>query len=274
MSNITTFNHDFFGTLRILHGADGEPLFFAKDAAVALGYRDPKEAVRQQCRRRKALREIKGGLTPPLHIHPQTQLIPESDLYRLIMRSQLPSAERFQDWVMEDVLPSIRKHGGYVMGQEKLNVEGLDPQFVADTMKEAMHNMASKFDVEMKKVMKERDDSVHTLESTVSTAQDLKVHQVVTMIRQSGIPINMNAVKKRLAELGYLYVLRKWNGDRIYRVKFSTGGDEFFYEKIFRRPSGKYQTQTTYEVGVTPVGVTKMFELARAGEFPFLKGAA
>jgi hypothetical protein len=65
--------------------------------------------------------ELKVGETPTLH--PQTKLIPESDLYRLTLKSQLDSAERFQDWISEEVLPSIRKTGAYHIGQTQTEVE-------------------------------------------------------------------------------------------------------------------------------------------------------
>ena len=54
-----------------------------------------------------------------------TYLIGESDLYRMIMKSELPFADKFQDWVVEDILPSIREHGGYLQGQEEMSPEEL-----------------------------------------------------------------------------------------------------------------------------------------------------
>ncbi|MBW5857044.1 hypothetical protein H0I65_19015 [Yersinia enterocolitica] len=55
--------------------------------------------------------------------NPNAKAIPESDVYRLIMRSKLQSAERFEEWVVEEVLPNLRKHGGYMVGQETLSEE-------------------------------------------------------------------------------------------------------------------------------------------------------
>jgi prophage antirepressor-like protein len=119
---LRTFDHTLFGTLRIitLPGKENDPLFVAKDVAVALGFENAPWAVRTHCKRRKSLNELKVRDSRTLDLHPQTQLIPESDLYRLVMRSNLPEAERFQDWVVENVLPSIRKNGGYIQGQEKV----------------------------------------------------------------------------------------------------------------------------------------------------------
>lgn len=83
-------------------------LFVAKDVCETLGYNNPREAVRKHCKN-----AIKRD-TPTPGGNQNVTFIPESDVYRLIMRSKLPDAEKFQDWVCNDVLPSIRKSGAYV----------------------------------------------------------------------------------------------------------------------------------------------------------------
>lgn len=91
----------------------GEPWFVAKDVAIVLGYANPQDAVRRHC---KAARQVGGaGFAHPLNLDPQTTIIPERDVYRLIMRSNLPSAERFEEWIVGEVLPSIRRTGGYLV---------------------------------------------------------------------------------------------------------------------------------------------------------------
>jgi len=87
---------------------DGNPWFVGNDVARCLGYSDPKKAVSRHC---KKANNFNGDVSSPRVL--PVKVIPESDVYRLIMRSQLESAERFQDWVVEEVLPSIRKTGGY-----------------------------------------------------------------------------------------------------------------------------------------------------------------
>lgn len=54
-------------------------------------------------------------------LHPQTNLITEKDVYRLVMNSKLPAAQEFEEWVVSEVLPSIRKTGAYVHGQDSVN---------------------------------------------------------------------------------------------------------------------------------------------------------
>ncbi len=98
---------------------DGDPWFVAKDVAEALGYVIPKKAVADHCRKAEI---FKGSDLDPLgdfNNLPTSPrgfyIIPEADVYRLAMRSNLPSAEAFQDWICEDVIPSIRKTGAYAL---------------------------------------------------------------------------------------------------------------------------------------------------------------
>ncbi|WP_275555013.1 BRO family protein [Mixta sp. Marseille-Q2659] len=97
---------------------DGDPWFIAKDVAESLGYARPDKAVYDHCKKA-------GNLPPKMEgsLDSRLKVIPESDVYRLIFRSTLESAERFEEWVVEQVLPSIRKHGGYIQGQETLSIE-------------------------------------------------------------------------------------------------------------------------------------------------------
>ena len=106
---LQVFNHEQFGDVRIIE-EDGRVLFCGKDVAKALGYTNPQKAIRDHCRYRT-------NRSVP---HPQSLgklldivSIPEGDVYRLITHSKLPAAERFEKWVFDEVLPTIRKTGGY-----------------------------------------------------------------------------------------------------------------------------------------------------------------
>jgi prophage antirepressor-like protein len=116
MSSLIPFSFESHQVRIVEH--DGDVLFVARDVAVALGYANPPEAVREHCKHSKSLKDMGGAKRSPytdqqLTLDPQTKLIPESDVFRLVMRSKLEGAERFQDWVCEEVLPSIRKSGSY-----------------------------------------------------------------------------------------------------------------------------------------------------------------
>lgn len=103
MSNSLSFAFEG-NAIRVISDDIFNPLFAAYDVAKALGYKKPENAVARHCKRQSTTPKQGGGYIT---------VIPESDLYRLTLRSKLESAERFQDWVVEEVLPAIRKTGGY-----------------------------------------------------------------------------------------------------------------------------------------------------------------
>ncbi len=122
MNELQIFNNPEFGEIRTIE-EDGKVLFCGSDVARALGYNEPHKAVARHC---------KGGMKRPILTNGGEQemsFIPESDLYRLVFSSKLPTAEKFTDWVTAEVLPSIRKHGAY-MTPETLEAAILNP----DTM--------------------------------------------------------------------------------------------------------------------------------------------
>lgn len=95
---------------------DNTPLFSARDVALALGYADPSQAYKLHCKSLKLLNSVECTELNWINPHPRGEYVmPESDVYRLIVKSEKPEAERFEKWVFEDVLPSIRQTGGYAL---------------------------------------------------------------------------------------------------------------------------------------------------------------
>lgn len=106
---IQIFNNEQFGKIRMVE-IDDKPYFVATDIAKALRYVNPNDAIKKHCR------WVAKCEVP----HPQSKnktlevnVIPEGDMYRLITNSELPSAEKFESWVFDEVLPQIRKTGSY-----------------------------------------------------------------------------------------------------------------------------------------------------------------
>ena len=112
-SNIQIFKHKEFCNIRTMSGEHGEPLFCGKDVAEALGYGNPQKAIRDHVfLEDKGVNEMgtPGGTQKAIFIN-------ESGLYALIIRSKLESARKFKRWVTSEVLPSIRKLGGYMVAK-------------------------------------------------------------------------------------------------------------------------------------------------------------
>ena len=107
MNNLTVFENPEFGAIRTVE-LDGEPWLVGKDVAEALGYTNPQKAVRDHVDEED--RTVNDSFT--VNGTPIT-LINESGLYSLVLSSKLPTARKFRRWVTSEVLPSIRKTGGY-----------------------------------------------------------------------------------------------------------------------------------------------------------------
>lgn len=125
MNELTIFKNDTFGDIRTLN-VDGEPWFVGKDVAEVLGYSNPQEAIRNHVDNEdKGVSEIltPGGKQRPI-------IINESGLYSLILSSKLPSAKDFKRWITHEVIPAIRKTGGYIAGEEHMN----DDQLIAQAL--------------------------------------------------------------------------------------------------------------------------------------------
>ena len=109
------YNSPEFGSIRVIE-ENGKYLFCGADVAKSLGYKDTVNALKTHCREDGV---AFYHLTDNLGRKQKAKFISEGNLYRLIVHSKLPSAERFEKWVFDEVLPTIRKHGSYLT-KEKL----------------------------------------------------------------------------------------------------------------------------------------------------------
>ena len=119
MSKLITFENMKFGKLTVIE-KDGEFFFIGKEVAEKLGYINPHKAIRDHIDSEDKRTE---RFVHPLGGVQATIIINESGLYSLILSSKLQQAKEFKRWVTKDVLPSIRKNGGYIKNQENLSKE-------------------------------------------------------------------------------------------------------------------------------------------------------
>ena len=128
MTNLQVFKNNEFGAVRTIE-INNKPYFCGSDVAKALGYAIPSKAINTHCKGVSKMEvPTKGGVQEMLFIS-------EGDVYRLIAKSKLPSAEKFESWVFDEVLPSIRKHGTYAT-DELLNNPDLFISVLQDLKKE------------------------------------------------------------------------------------------------------------------------------------------
>lgn len=135
-NTLQAFTNDAFGTIRTIE-ADGKVYFCGRDVATALGYANPNKAIQDHCKGvpfRYPL-DTPGGIQ-------QVRFITEGDLYRLIMSSKLPAAQQFEAWVVDEVLPTIRRHGMYAIDELLVNDEFLE-QAIAQLRAERAKRLAA-----------------------------------------------------------------------------------------------------------------------------------
>lgn len=114
MNDLTIFESPEFGSIRTVE-EDGKVLFCGNDVAKALGYKRPADAITTHCKG-SVIRRL-----PTAGGEQSMKFIPEGDVYRLAAKSELPGAERFESWIFDEVIPSIRRTGGYIAGQKELS---------------------------------------------------------------------------------------------------------------------------------------------------------
>ena len=148
LNELKVFQNSEFGELGILL-IDGKEYFPATQCAEILGYVKPRNAISRHCK--GALKQgvlTEGGIQ-------QVNYIPEGDLYRLIVNSKLPAAERFERWVFDEVLPALRKYGSYGEIQLEELIAKTVTMTVAETIKQLMPIMQSQNNTTCRDILKE-----------------------------------------------------------------------------------------------------------------------
>lgn len=195
MNELQIFNSPEFGDIRTVE-IDGKPYFVGSDIAKALGYAIPHKAVQTHC---------KGVLKwniPTSSGNQDVLVIPEGDIYRLIIRSKLSSAERFERWVFDEVLPAIHHNGGYIMGQENLS----DSELMAKAILVAQKTIEHKNQIiEQQKAKIEADKPKTIFADAVSTSHtSILIGDLAKLICQNGVQTGQKRLFQWMRENGYL----------------------------------------------------------------------
>lgn len=194
MSEVQIFQNQQFGEVRTLE-ENGEILFCGSDVAKALGYTNPSKALSDHCR------GVTKRYTPTTSGKQEMSFIPESDLYRLVFSSKLPTAEKFTDWVTKDILPAIRKHGMYAtpeMAERMLN----DPDVMIRVLQELKTEREQRKTLEQKV---EQDKPKVLFSDAVSTAHNsILIGDLAKLIRQNGVEVGQKRLFEMLRQDGYL----------------------------------------------------------------------
>ena len=186
MNEIMTFNNMEFGKIRTIE-KDGEPWFLGRDITEALGYQNGSRDIDRHVDREDITTEqiVLSGQRR------EVILINESGLYSLIMGSRLPNAKKFKRWVTSEVLPQIRKTGGYHLPQ---------------TYSEALRALAEKAEQNEKLLAdNQRMRPKEIFADAVATSKtSILIGELAKLIAQNGYPIGQTRLFKWMREHGYL----------------------------------------------------------------------
>lgn len=197
MNNLQIFNSPDFGQIRTIQ-QNGEPWFVGKDVAKILGYERADNAIRNHVDDEdKLMHQISAsGQNREMYI------INESGLYSLILSSKMPKAKEFKRWVTSEVIPAIRKTGGYIAGSENMT----DAEIMAKAVLVAQNTI------------QQRDQRIKELESDVAAAKPkvlfadavsasdstILIGDLAKILKQNGHPIGQKRLFNWMREQGYL----------------------------------------------------------------------
>ena len=196
MNDLQQFTSDQFGDIRAL-SIDGEAWFVGKDIAERLGYTNPLKAIRDHVDPEdKGVNEMDtpGGRQPLIFIN-------ESGLYSLVLSSKLPSAKAFKRWITHDVIPTIRKTGGYVNDTSAF-VNAYFPE-LNETQKSVIGTMLDE-SRRMGQQLKEQAPKVLFADAVTASSTSILIGELAKLIKQNGVEIGQNRLFKWLRENGFL----------------------------------------------------------------------
>ena len=194
-NKIEIFNNPSFGSVRVFNDNDGKVWFSGSDVATALGYVNSRQALNDHVtdKHKTRIETIRVNGTP-------ITLIDEAGLYRLVMRSQLPTAEDFQEWVTSEVLPSIRKTGSYSIVKspiERILANSVDQLEAVEAIKEVLLVEKQK----QQAITLERDVYSDMVDDIM---QDNTTYTATEIAKDLGIS-SAKALNKWLVDVGFMY---------------------------------------------------------------------
>lgn len=203
MNDLKIWENQEFGVLRVIE-QDGEPWMVGKDVAQALGYSNPRKALADHVDPEDKLQGDGVTIRDSIGREQTATLINESGLYSLVLSSKLPGAKRFRRWVTNEVLPSIRKDGGYIK-----TAPGMTD---ADIMAKAIL-LAQKTIEGQKAQIAEMAPKALFADAVSASSTSILVGDLAKLIRQNGMDIGQNRLFDWLRNNGYLIRAKgmSWN---------------------------------------------------------------
>ena len=229
MNDIRIFNNDEFGNVRTIE-INEKPYFCGSDVATALGYKRPNDAISAHCRATvKHSIPISGKMQ-------EVNFISEGDLYRLITRSKLESAERFETWGFDEVLPSIRKHGIYATDNVIDNILN-NPDFGIELLTKLKEERASRIKAEQTNAILMHVNKTYTATEIAKELGLRSAIQLNKILEKLRIQFKVNdtwVMRSDYSHLGYEEIKQEVldSGRVVYHRRITQLGREFIINKV------------------------------------------
>lgn len=205
---INVFKSEEFGSIRTLTDKKGNPWFVGKDVAKALGYAKPENALAAHvCQEDKTSTLIQGSGS---NYKSQTVIINESGLYSLVLSSKLESAKRFKRWVTSEVLPQIRRTGGYVPTHDNQGRQFSDEEIMAKALQisqRTIEQQQSLIDRQQQTIEQQQPKALF-YDCVAESDDTCSVAEMAKMIEANGYPMGQKRLFGWLRNNGYLCTRR------------------------------------------------------------------
>jgi len=267
MDNLKVFENDEFGQLSVIVKNNKEYIE-AIEVATILGYSNPRDAVNRHCDEDGVVFSDVGVVTGIRKDNSEIiqvvtkKFIDEGNLYRLIVKSKLPSAKRFEKWVMEEVLPSIRKYGTY-MSEEVISKTLDNPDFIIEIATKL------KYERQQRKLLEEKAKSLEAtiiidkpytnFGKTIATSSDaITIGQFAKVLNNNNINIGRNRLFTILRDNGYLIKVGK--DKNMPKQIYVTQGLFKVAESMVKTVKGELLTATTLITGKGQMYFLELFD--------------
>ena len=187
-NELQVFENNQFGQMRTIT-ENGNTLFCGSDVAKALGYARPNDAISAHCRS-----TVKRRIATAQGNEADMSFIPEGDVYRLITHSKLPTAEKFERWVFDEVLPTVRQTGAY-MTPETIEKVLMNPDTII-SLATQLKELQTKVEQDKPKVL--------FADAVAASQTSILIGDLAKLIRQNGVEVGQNRLFQWLRDNGYL----------------------------------------------------------------------
>ncbi len=235
--------------IRVIDSSGDEPMFIAKDVAEALGYANTAKAINTHCKAVSTCHTEMGGQVRAV------QIIPERDLYRLVMKSKLPAAEQFEEWVVGEVLPAIRKTGSYTAAPQTNNSKIVGELAILECFDRLLKPANSAKMLMLSKIAENNGLDPKFLPGyAVDAAPDatggssMATKAVTALIKDHGIASTAAAFNRALAAHGYLKNMQRKNSRQEMVDFWSVTDRGLRYGKNLTSPQSPRETQPHWYV--------------------------